>query len=90
MNKYLDITKKGTPSDKEITIVFNRDIAINESQAITDCQNSMGVISHKTILSMHPWVEDVEGELEQIAEESKDPEDDFIKQNEEDLKGDKE
>ncbi len=39
---------------------------------------------------MHPWVEDVEGELEQIAEESKDPEDDFIKQNEEDLKGDKE
>lgn len=87
VNKYLEITKKGTPSDKEITIVFNRDIAINESQAITDCQNSMGVISHKTILSMHPWVEDVEGELEQIAEESKDPEDDFIKQNEEDLKG---
>lgn len=90
VNKYLEVTRKGTPSDKEITIVFNRDIAINESQAITDCQNSMGVISHKTILSMHPWVEDVEGELEQIAEESKDPEDDFIKQNEEDLKGDKE
>lgn len=85
VNKYLELTNKKV-SDKEITIVFNRDIAINESQAITDCQNSMGVISHKTILSMHPWVENVDAELKQIKEENKAPEDDFINQNEKDLK----
>lgn len=86
VNKFLEITKQGTLSDKEITIVFNRDIAINESQAVTDCQNSMGVISRKTILSMHPWVKDVDEEMEQIAEEGKAPEDDFFKKNEEDIK----
>lgn len=85
VNKYLETTRKGTPSDKEISIVFNRDIAINESQAIEDCQNSKGVISDKTIIANHPWVEDVEVELEQIEEESKAFEDDFIRQTEEDL-----
>lgn len=90
VNKYLEVTRKGTPSDKEITIVFNRDIAINESQAITDCQNSVGTISDKTIIANHPWVEDVEAELEQIAEESKAPEDDMLRQNEEDLEDDEE
>ncbi|MDR7856314.1 phage portal protein [Tissierella sp.] len=66
---YLGITKQSV-SEKEITIVFNRDIAINESQAITDCQNSKGVISDKTIIANHPWVESVEDEIKQIEEES--------------------
>ncbi|MHB8063522.1 MAG: phage portal protein [Ruminiclostridium sp.] len=70
VNTYLTITKQ-TVSDQEIEIVFNRDIAINESQTITDCQGSMEVISKKTIISNHPWVEDVDEEMEQIEEESK-------------------
>jgi len=70
VNMYMEITNQPV-SDKEITIVFNRDIAINESQAIADCQNSKGIISDKTIVANHPWVEDVESELKQIDEESK-------------------
>jgi SPP1 family phage portal protein len=70
VNMYLTLTKQ-TVSDKEVQIIFNRDIAINESQAITDCQNSKGVISDKTIISQHPWVEDVDAELKQIEEEGK-------------------
>ncbi len=75
VNKYLEVTKQPV-SDKEISIVFNRDIAINESQAITDCQNSKGVISNKTIITNHPWVKNVETELSQIEEENKTPGDD--------------
>lgn len=70
VNKYLETTKQKV-SDKEITIVFNRNIAINESTTITDCQNSKGVISDKTIIANHPWVEDIEEELKQIEEENK-------------------
>jgi SPP1 family phage portal protein len=70
VNKYLEITKQPV-SDKEITIVFNRDIAVNESQAITDCLNSKGIISNKTIIANHPWVEDIEEELKQIEKERK-------------------
>lgn len=67
---YLEITKQQV-SDKDVEITFNRDIAINESQTITDCQNSMGVISHRTIIANHPYVEDVGEEVKQIEEENK-------------------
>jgi SPP1 family phage portal protein len=70
VNIYLEITKQ-LVSDKEITIVFNRDIAINESQAITDCQNSKGVISDRTIIANHPWVKNVDDEIDQMEEGSK-------------------
>jgi SPP1 family phage portal protein len=69
VNKYHELT--GQPvSDKEITIVFNRDIAINETQAIEDCQKSKGVISDRTIVANHPWVTDVDEEIAQIEKES--------------------
>ncbi len=84
VNKYLEITKKPV-SDKEVGIIFNRDIAINESQAITDCQASRGLISNRTIIGNHPWVEDVDEEIKQIEEENKAPEDDFLNQNKNDL-----
>jgi SPP1 family phage portal protein len=77
VNTYHTFTKQ-LVSDKDIEIVFNRDIAINESQTITDCQNSKGIISNKTIIANHPWPESVEEELKQIEEESKTPEDDLF------------
>ena len=40
---------------------------INETEVITNCQNSMGILSKKTIVTNHPWIKDVEAELEQIA-----------------------
>lgn len=70
--RFVDIylaTTKQTVSDKEISIIFNRDIAINESQSITDAQNSKGIISDKTIIANHPWVEDVDEEIKRIEEE---------------------
>jgi len=81
VNMYLQITKQPV-SDKEITIVFNRDIAINESTAIEDCQKSKGIISDKTIIANHPWVEDVEEELKRIEEESKTDEPPMFNDNE--------
>ena len=87
VNKYLEVTKKGTPSNEEITIVFNRDIAINESAAITDCQNSMGTISRRTIIKNHPWVENLDDELAQIDEEAKSQEVPLLGENEDEEDG---
>lgn len=70
VDMYLTITKQKV-SDKEVQIVFNRDIAINESAAITDCQNSMGVISQQTIIENHPWTESYEDEKKKIDVENK-------------------
>lgn len=71
VNKYLDITGQGSHYDKEIDITFNRDIAINESQAIEDCQNSVGVISDQTIRENHPWVKDIKEENKRMEEQEK-------------------
>jgi SPP1 family phage portal protein len=84
VNKYLEITKQKV-SDKEIGIVFNRDIAINESAAITDCMNSMGIISQQTIIENHPWTKSYEDEKKKLDEEGKSTEDDLINQNKDDL-----
>ena len=69
VNMYLQITNQQV-SEKEVSIVFNRDIAINESQTIIDCQNSKGVISDETIIANHPYVTDVDEELKRIKKES--------------------
>lgn len=69
VNIYLELTGQNI-SHEDVEIMFNRDIAINESQVITDCQNSKGVISDKTIMEQHPWVEDVEEEIKQLEKEN--------------------
>lgn len=50
--------------------VFNRDMITNESEAIQDCQNSVGILDAQTIREQHPWYTDkVE---ERLAEETAD------------------
>ena len=51
---------------EEATITFNRDILINETEAIDSCVKSVGILSDETIIEQHPWVDDVQKELERI------------------------
>lgn len=53
-----------------LEIVFNRDVLVNESETINNCKASVGIISQKTILSQHPWVINVDKEIEQLKEEN--------------------
>jgi len=61
-----DIAGKGINDFEEIEfdIIFNMDTLINESDVINDCKNSSGIISDETILANHPWVTDLDKELE--------------------------
>ena len=74
VNRYLEVTGQGADYDAEIDITFNRDININESQAITDCLNSRDVISDETILENHPWVKDVDEELRRMKAQEREAE----------------
>ena len=62
--------KKVEPETVEF--VFNRDILINEAEAIEDCRNSEGVISRETIVANHPWTKDTKAELERLKKERAD------------------
>lgn len=66
---YLQLTGQGDFEKTEVELVFNRDMAVNESEQIQNCTNSRGTISDKTIIAHHPYVSDVEEELRLIEEQ---------------------
>lgn len=69
VNAHLANTGQGYFFDERVNIVFNRDVLINESDIIENCQKSVGILSSKTIISRHPWCDDPKEELERLKEE---------------------
>lgn len=79
VNTYLANAGKGNFDDEEITVIFNRDILINESEAVTNCSNSVGIISNETIVAMHPWVDNPAEELARLKAQKAEEEDSYRK-----------
>lgn len=69
IDQYLIHKGEADYTEEDVEFVFNRDIFINEDAKIDNCVKSVGVLSNKTILSRHPWVTNVEHELQQIEED---------------------
>jgi len=80
VNAHLANTGQGDFEGEEVEIIFNRDVLVNESETIDNCQKSMDILSLETILSMHPWVEDVQKELDRIAEQKQKEQEEMEKQ----------
>ena len=66
---HLKNTGQGDFIKEKVEVVLNRDILVNESQAISDIRNSVGIISEETLVAQHPWVTDVQEELARIKKE---------------------
>lgn len=69
INQHFLLTKKVDYTEENVEIVFNRDILINESQAIDDCVKSLSILSKESVIGQHPWVRDIEIELEKIKKQ---------------------
>lgn len=69
VNQYLKNAGMGDFTNEDVEVIFNRDMMVNESQIITDINNSAAILSKKTLISQHPYIDDVEKELQQIQEE---------------------
>ncbi|NFO71985.1 phage portal protein [Clostridium botulinum] len=70
INIYLSENSLGSYKNVDLDIIFNRDMKINESEVIENCQKSKGVVSDDTIIANHPWARDLEQEKE-ILEKQK-------------------
>ncbi|WP_315169506.1 phage portal protein [Metaclostridioides mangenotii] len=81
INVHLANTGEDDFFNEEVNIIFNRDMLINESESIDNCQKSMGIISSETITSEHPWVKDVANELKRIKAEKKEALDDYMNED---------
>lgn len=68
---YFQITGKGDFTAEDFDVVFNMDLPVNETDVINNARNSDGLISKRTILQNHPWVKDVDEELDQLDAEKK-------------------
>lgn len=66
INKFYNISD---PCE-DLTLVLNRDIKVNETEKITNLNSSRPNISEKTYLAQHPYVSDVEKEMDAIKEET--------------------
>ncbi|WAW15444.1 phage portal protein [Peptostreptococcus equinus] len=67
---FLEATTDYTATDKDkIDIIFNKDVLINESQVITDIQASTGLLSTRTLLENHPYIDDPAEEEKRLKQE---------------------
>lgn len=74
---YFQIMGKGDFTERNFSVVFNTDMPVNETDVITNCKNSAGLISGRTILENHPWVKSAEEEQRRIDEEKQKASDSF-------------
>ena len=63
--------------NSKVNIIFNRDIMMNESEAIDNCSKSVGILSDETIISQHPWVTDVKQEIRRKKTEKQESIDEY-------------
>ncbi len=69
VNVYLANTGLGDFFNEQVNVIFNRDMLMDESSIIANCRQSVGILSDKTIIGQHPWVDDVQQELERLAKQ---------------------
>ena len=67
-NKLIRLMAKSMGYNEYFPIIqtWTRNAIKNDKETAEIAQASLGIISNKTILKNHPWVEDVEEELKQI------------------------
>lgn len=63
---YLMNVKNKDFVDEPVEVIFNKDILINETEVINNCIKSINLLSKETIISQHPWVSQVDLELERL------------------------
>ena len=63
---------QGDYRSKTADFLFNTDVSVNEMEVIQACAQSQGLISKRSIVANHPWVTDVEDELEEMEGDAAD------------------
>ena len=69
INIYLSEKHQGGHADEDVEIIFNRDITINEAEAISNIVASEDILSLETLITQHPFVSDPEEEIKKVKAE---------------------
>ena len=63
------ITGQQQDDISKLELTFNRSIIINLKETIESVVASKGIISDRTAITNHPWVDNIDAELKQITKE---------------------
>ena len=66
---HLANTGQGDFENDEVTVIFNRDMMMDEGQIVENIKNSVGILSRRTLVAQHPWVDNIEEEVGRIERE---------------------
>lgn len=80
INQHLANTGQGSFENEEIDIIFNRDMLVVETDVINNIKNSVGILSTETLVAQHPWVKDVDKELDRLKAEKEEEQAELEKQ----------
>jgi SPP1 family phage portal protein len=69
VNQHLANSGLGNFENETVEVIFDRDMMVNESQVIQDVNASSAILSKRTYLAQHPYVNDVEAELKELKKE---------------------
>lgn len=76
INQHFINTGKGDFEGEKVKFIFNRDTLVNESEVIESLNKSTD-LSLETRISQHPYVDDVQRELERIKKERLETQEEF-------------
>ena len=72
VDRHLINTGQGNFTNEDVTFTFNRNMIVNDSDAIANVSKSEGLVSKETLLAHHPYVTDVKAEMERLDKEQQD------------------
>ena len=67
---HLSNTGVGDFENEPVEVIFNRDMLISEAEIITNIKNSVGILSDETLVANHPWIDDVQDELDALKKQN--------------------
>ena len=69
VNLHLANIGVGDFEGEDVEIIFNRDMLMNEGDIIDNIRKSVGLLSEETLVAQHPYVDDLQAELDRIKVE---------------------
>lgn len=67
--EYINIIDKKKYDSTTVQVTFRKTMITNDKEDVEIAKNSKGMISDETIISNHPWVEDVAAEKERLKKQ---------------------
>lgn len=77
VDAHLANTGQGDFSNEDVTVIFNRDMMMNEAEIMTMLYQGGVQISNETLLGQVPFIDDVSSELERVKAEKQEAIDEY-------------